>query len=399
MAVIKNKHTTNNKWFIDIRYQGKRYRKKSPENSRNGALAFERLIMQKLVKGENPFVKKVQKEVEVFEKFAWKWHEVYVKNNCKISGVRGRASILNKHLIPFFGKKKLDLITSLNIEEFKALNKNKGLANKTINEHITVLNTILKFAVEWSELEKKPKIKLLKVPPQDYDFLSFEESDLLLSSTDGMLKDMILLVLRTGLRYGEIRALSWSDINFETNVISVRKSFYRNILGVPKNSKERHIPFDYEVREIFERRKKSKGFVFTDKNGNFLEENLARRALKKAISNLDLKNKEDRKIMWHALRHSFASHLAMKGCPIVVIQKLMGHSSVSTTMRYAHLSPSTLEDSIKLLSKKGQYMDSEQINKAQFVDIMKSLGVQFNANNKPKTEPFGSASDCGDGES
>jgi len=150
MAVIKNKHTTNNKWFIDIRYQGKRYRKKSPENSRNGALAFERLIMQKLVKGENPFVKKVQKEVEVFEKFAWKWHEVYVKNNCKISGVRGRASILNKHLIPFFGKKKLDLITSLNIEEFKALNKNKGLANKTINEHITVLNTILKFAVEWS---------------------------------------------------------------------------------------------------------------------------------------------------------------------------------------------------------------------------------------------------------
>ena len=56
-----------------------------------------------------------------------------------------------------------------------------------------------------------------------------------------------------------------------------------------------------------------------------------------------------RNIGWHALRHTFASHLAMRGITMIALQQLLGHSSISTTMIYAHLSPSSLNDSIKLL--------------------------------------------------
>ncbi len=59
-----------------------------------------------------------------------------------------------------------------------------------------------------------------------------------------------------------------------------------------------------------------------------------------------------RKIGWHTLRHTFASHLAMKGVPMTAVQQLMGHSNITTTMRYSHLAPSTLRAAIDMLNPK-----------------------------------------------
>jgi site-specific recombinase XerD len=55
-------------------------------------------------------------------------------------------------------------------------------------------------------------------------------------------------------------------------------------------------------------------------------------------------------ITWHKLRHTFATHLAMRGTPLNVVQTLLGHSSVTTTMRYAHATPSSLRQAIELLN-------------------------------------------------
>jgi site-specific recombinase XerC len=62
-----------------------------------------------------------------------------------------------------------------------------------------------------------------------------------------------------------------------------------------------------------------------------------------------------RKIGWHTLRHTFASHLVMRGVPLTAVQILMGHSNVTTTMRYAHLAPSTLRAAIDLLNPKTMF--------------------------------------------
>src|SRR5713101_8146394 len=59
-----------------------------------------------------------------------------------------------------------------------------------------------------------------------------------------------------------------------------------------------------------------------------------------------------RKIGWHTLRHSFASHLAMRGAPLKAIQELMGHSTIEMTMRYAHLSPDVKKDAVQLLDRR-----------------------------------------------
>jgi hypothetical protein len=66
--------------------------------------------------------------------------------------------------------------------------------------------------------------------------------------------------------------------------------------------------------------------------------------LKRALKNAGLRH-----IGWHALRHSFASHLVMRGAPIKSVQELLGHCSIEMTMRYAHLSPDVRREAVKLL--------------------------------------------------
>jgi site-specific recombinase XerD len=60
-----------------------------------------------------------------------------------------------------------------------------------------------------------------------------------------------------------------------------------------------------------------------------------------------------RRIGWHVARHSFASHLAMRGAPIKAIQELLGHATIAMTMRYAHLSPEVARDAVSLLDRRG----------------------------------------------
>jgi len=259
-----------NKWFIDLRYNRKRYRKLCPENTRAGARAYESYVLQELSRGKDPFENKIEKEVMNFKDFSLKWVELYVKNNNKISGVRGKLSILNTHLIPFMGTKKLDEITSFLIEEYKALIKKKGLCSKTINCHLTVLNTCLVYAVEWEELGVKPNIKRLKVEQQKFDFLTFEESEMLIGVAKGQLKEMIMFALHTGMRYGEIRAVEWSDINWEKRLITIKQAFYRDILGTTKSNKQRHIPLSSTLYELLALKKRKNGFIFSDSFGFFL---------------------------------------------------------------------------------------------------------------------------------
>jgi integrase len=346
MTIIKR----GNSYWIDIGFNSQRFRKRSPENSYRGAKAYELLIRQKLSRGEpinEP--RKVKMLEKTFKDFSEEFFNSYVKINNKLSEARSKRSALNVYLIPFFGKLKLSEITSYDVEKFKAERQKQGLSNKYINNLLCVLSKCLRTAEDWGILDKPPKIKHLKVAPQKFDFLSIEESEVLLKHAQGFLKDMILFALQTGLRFGEIIAVTWKDINFNENVLTVSKSVSRGYLGSTKSNKIRYIPLSNDLVQMLEFRKldESKNeLVFPNTVGKYLIQERCRKWLHQICKKADL-----RIIGWHTFRHTFASRLAENGISMRTIQELLGHADTNTTMRYAHLSPLILREAIKTLER------------------------------------------------
>jgi integrase len=309
------------------------------------------MMRQKAARGESINKATPEEKEHTFERFAWHWFEDYVVPNNKFSEQRAKNGILRNALIPFFGKLRLKEITSHQIERFKAHQVKRGLSNKTIRNQLTVLHKCLYCAYEWYKLDgAPPKAKWPKCPQPKTDYLSEQECELLLAHTKGVLREMILMALRTGMRQGELKGLQWSSINWQGRSIAVRHSFcdVRQTLDTPKSNRERHIPLDVDVYEMLYRRKLSTGHVFVNAGHT--------KPLRSYRINIQLakvcKSAGVRRITWHVLRHTFATHLAMRGVPLNVVQALLGHSSIATTMRYAHAAPSALRTAIDMLNPK-----------------------------------------------
>jgi integrase len=345
MAIRKIK----NSWWIDFCFNCRRYRKRSPENSKLGAEAYERTLRRKLANGESLEVRPPIEE-PIFATFAQTWFDEYVVPNCKITEQRNRRYILDRALVPFFGTKRIRDINSRAIEQYKVLKIKEGIKNKTIKNHLSLLNRCLATAYEWLELPGgPPKFKWPKCEPVEMDYLSFDECERLMCSAHGIDHELLLTTLRTGMRQGEIKALQWSSINWETRTLTVRHSRddRTGALIPPKNNRIRHIPMDADVYEALFRRKQHVGYVFVDVDGRPFQHRLLSLRLKRVSQRAGL-----RKIGWHTLRHTFASHLAMKGVPITVVKELMGHADITTTMRYSHVAPSSLRAAVDALNPK-----------------------------------------------
>ena len=342
MAVRK----IRNSWWVDFRHDHVRIRKKSPENSRAGAAAYEALLRRKLALGE-PLTH--ADGPKTFRDFAWAWFETWVKNNNKYSEVVRKQYILRTRLIPFFGGLTVDKIGTHHVEVYKAKRKSEGLQHVTINNHLTVLSGCLRHAQERYELARMPKIKWLKTPPPRSDFLSPEEADRLLTNSSGIWREVFLMALKTGLRFGELKALSWADINWANRSVTVRQSWSMAKKGVdtPKNNRERTVPLVAEVSDMLVRKERRSPFVFVDEHGASFSFTQLNRELRNACDRAGI-----RRITSHKLRHTFASHLAAAGASMKAIQELLGHSDLKVTMRYAHLSHSNLKATIDLIERR-----------------------------------------------
>jgi integrase len=358
-----------NSWWVDFRANHTRYRKRSPENTRAGAKAYEAALRQKLVRGElivsgSPLLE------PTFGEFAARWVNDYVRSNNKYSEQLSKKYILNASLLPFFGRMRVGQIRTHDIERYKAQQIQQGYTTKTITNRLTVLNKCLLTAYEWLELEKAPpKIKWPKKVMPEIDYLSPEECEFLLSQAKDQMRELVLTALRTGMRQGELRGLQWSSIDWLTRTLTVRHSYddRGKILSTPKNNRARYIPLDHDVYTMLYRRKKDTGYVFLGSEGRRFTNYRMHYAIRKLCREAGF-----RTIGWHTLRHSFASHLALRGVPLPAIKELMGHSSIMTTMRYAHVAPSTLRAAIDMLNPEGVPVDFGQPVGNQWQDIQKS---------------------------
>jgi integrase len=340
-------------WMIDVVVEHKdgrreRVRKVAPVQSKRAAEQYERELRAELLMGSSKVEKEVVEEAPRFEAFAAEFLSTYAKTNNKPSEVRSKEAILRVHLVPAFGKLRIDAIGPKEVETYKARKLTEGLSPKSVNNHLTVLRRVLALAVEWGKLRTVPVIRWLRVPEQPFDFLSFEEAARLVQAADSSLwHTMIVVGLRTGLRQGELLALRWEDVDLTAGRLLVRRSVVDGIIGTPKNGKGREVPLGEEVLRILKAFRHLRGpLVFCAEDGRMLTKGECKHPLWRTCRRAGL-----RRIGWHVLRHTFASHLAMRGVALKAIQELLGHATIEMTMRYAHLSPDVRRDAVKLLDE------------------------------------------------
>lgn len=339
MSVRKIKES----WWVDIRFAGVRHRLRSPANSREGAHAYESAIRQRLAAG-CPILEP-QTQAITFAAFAAEWYAGYVKSNNKLSEQKTKEICLRVHLLPFFGKHGLREIGSRLVEQYKAEKLAAGLAPKTINNHLAILSKCIRTARDWEVIEGVPRIKLLRVPPQPYDFLTVAESERLLQATHASVwRSMVLLALRTGMRLGEMLALDWSDVDMERRLICVRRSLSLGEITSPKNNRARYIAMANRLHDQLSTTPVRTGYVLTDDHGRHVTKGAAAWAMTLMCRSAGL-----RAIGWHALRHTFASHLVAASVPLRAVQELLGHSTIHMTERYAHLAPASLRSAVAVL--------------------------------------------------
>ncbi len=240
-------------WWVDFRHAGTRYRMRCPEKSRTGALAYEADLRRRLSLGlalgqartDTPQDRATHR---TFAEHSAHWLATYVTSNNKPSSARDTSTILRLHLLPHFDSKSCGDISTDDVEKLKKGLLNTGRSPKTINNILTVLRSCLKAAEEDKIIDALPKIKLLRLPPRTFDFLTFEEAEQILSAPMPVLwKVVILCALRTGMRRGEICGLQWTDVNLVARTITIRHSLVEGLLGSPKNYKWRVIPIEDEL--------------------------------------------------------------------------------------------------------------------------------------------------------
>lgn len=273
----------------------------------------------------------------------------------KLSSFQSKEDIVNRHIVPRLGDRRLDEVDKAVIQDFrKALSETRNarlkravqmLTPKTINNVLTVLGHLLHVAQERGLIVAVPKIKRVKAPPPKFDFLTFDEADRLVAHAEGEWRTMILVALRTGLRRGELLGLRWEDVDLVNGRLYVCESYVRGLFGVPKSGKPREVALSDEARRALAAHRHTRSErVFCDAEGRPFTQGVMASQLDRMCRLAKL-----RPIGWHVLRHSFASHLVMRGVAIRTVQELMGHASIVITQRYAHLMPDVARDAVKLL--------------------------------------------------
>ncbi len=341
------KRTVRATWIVDVKYRHadgsvQAVRQTSPIQTKRGAQQHERQLRDSLQNGT--FGKEVN-EVPTLAQFKERFL-TYSENNNKPSAVHAKRLALKNHLEPVFGKLRLNQIRQQEIEAYKAQKLREKLSAKTVNNQLAILRKLLNLAVEWGELGHVPRVRQLRVSPHDFRFLTFEESERFLQTAEDRWLPMLTIALKTGLRLGELLALKWEDIDLHAGRIVVRRTLWQKQEGTPKGGRSREIPLSKSTAAKLQRERHLKGpYVFCKADGVAFSHSEVKEVVPRTCRRAGLAHR----LTWHHLRHSFASHLVMRGVPLKAVQELMGHATIEMTMRYAHLSPHVNRTAVELL--------------------------------------------------
>lgn len=246
------------------------------------------------------------------------------------------AQIIEQHLAPTFDLRPIGAITADEIDDWK---RARVAAPETVAKELRTLTAMFNRAIKpWKMLTHNPCDEV--EPPRDMDsepirWYTREELEQLYAGSPNH-SDIWRLMANTGLRRREALQLKWVDVE-EERLRVVSRSTART-----KSGKWRVVPLSETAQIALKRMKIGAGI------DGYVLARVHRASLSRAFAHCQKRAGLDGSL--HSLRHTFAAHLVSSGVPLRTVQVLMGHSSIVTTERYAHLAPGHLADSVSRLN-------------------------------------------------
>ena len=341
MAIFLNKST--NKWKVEDWFNRQRVKTKSfPVKAL--AEKFERETLLNLEKQASSGSQAQD----------YHYHEIF--HFWKVSSLarKGERSLIkdaqmNRNYIePVIGNLRISEINITHFEKIVSTILKKGLTKATANLVIQQFKAVFNYASNNDLISRNPSknFKPLKLEKKEMSYLSREELDQLLSYTNYQyleeyrwLHIFYLTLFLTGIRLGEALGLEWSKISFSSDRITISQMWdgtSHKLIGTTKGRKDRVIPLPIILKqELASLKNMAKGrFIFSE-NG---ERPIDPSNFRSRIWVKDLKQAGIRPIRIHDARHTYASIFVMNGGKLYDLKKILGHSDMKTTERYAHLS-------------------------------------------------------------
>jgi integrase len=339
-------------WLVDVEFthadgRVERVQKTSPVNSRRGAQQYERDLRTALLTGRYG----KESQVPTVAEMALELLE-HTRLRRKFSTGIFYGLMLEKHIVPTLGRLRLTEVTGERIDRF-ARSLTDGRKPKTVNNVLGVLGRLLRFSVSRGALKVAPPVGKLTLPPGIIRFLSFDEAEAFITAAreSSNWTAQIIVALRTGLRIGELLALRWEDVDLAGGGLLVRRSVWKHVESTPKGGRPREVPLSDQALEALREHPRRGPYVFSTLDGQRRDRHGCTRALYAIAERAG----QQLPFGWHVLRHTFASHLVMRGVPLKAVQELMGHATMDMTLRYAHLSPDVRRDAVQLLDGPAQH--------------------------------------------
>lgn len=247
---------------------------------------------------------------------------------------------------PIIGDTPIREVSAFALERIRKQLVTKKRTIRTQQAIFATCRQVFNLAIRLQMIDSSP-VRQIRLPRSDnrrQRHLSLQEaSDLLalVQTPSPQLHDICLLSLHTGLRAGEIFSLRWEDIHWENETILVRD---------PKSGRNRYAYLTSATKAMLETRRSAAtcDLIFHQADGSPLKE--VSRTFERIVDKLGWnKGQADPrlKVVFHTLRHTFASWLVQQGTPLYTVAKLMGHSTLAMTERYAHLAPEGLRTAVR----------------------------------------------------
>jgi integrase len=272
--------------------------------------------------------------------------DYWLENHSKVNNVpyqyKKNMERIDVHLVPFFGNRDIRNVTPRMIDEYKQ-SRLDVIKPATINRTLAILRKMFNDAVRWGFLASSPMKTIRQLHEAEKGFNYYDEDEVrsFLPNCSDDFYQIACCAVYTGMRKGEMLALEWGDVDLERKLIRVERSGQ----GSTKSKKVRYVPINSGLLKVLRNLKSRKEgkLVFPDEKGKMRSTNF-RWEMRKAAYVAGLKT-----IRFHDLRHTFASNYVIKGGNIVSLKRILGHSTVNMTMRYAHLSPNFMAQEIEAL--------------------------------------------------